>query len=134
MTTTFQKATTFEVVSCGECGVQFALSSAFIVSRKSDRKTFYCPNGHGRWFPGETAADKAQRLASELDIERTRLAQRNKQLDYARRAAKANGTRLRKVKQRVGHGVCPCCNRTFAQLAQHMATKHPSYAKDTDHD
>lgn len=35
----------------------------------------------------------------------------------------ANG-RLRK---RASAGVCPCCNRTFSQLARHMQTKHPTF-------
>ena len=30
--------------------------------------------------------------------------------------------------QRVEHGVCPCCKRSFSALARHMATKHPEYA------
>lgn len=28
---------------------------------------------------------------------------------------------------RVGAGVCPCCKRTFQQLARHMKCKHPKY-------
>jgi hypothetical protein len=27
----------------------------------------------------------------------------------------------------VANGVCPCCNRTFQNLARHMAGKHPDY-------
>lgn len=34
-----------------------------------------------------------------------------------------------KTKNRIGKGVCPCCNRTFVELARHIATKHPDYAK-----
>jgi hypothetical protein len=107
------------------------MTDAFIQNRKNDRKSWYCPNGHSQWFPGETAADKAQRLAGQLDMERTRRQQAETDADYARRARKAVSTRLRKVKQRVGHGVCPCCNRTFKALADHMATKHPGYAQAT---
>lgn len=52
--------------------------------------------------------------------------------DYAallreRESVKAQSTRLRKVKDRVKNGVCPCCNRTFVNLQRHMHTKHPSY-------
>lgn len=34
---------------------------------------------------------------------------------------------LTKTKKRVSNGVCPCCNRTFKQLARHMENKHPEY-------
>lgn len=125
-----QTFTVFHCCSAG-CGVAFALNDDFIHRRRNDRKTWFCPNGHEQWFPGETAADKAQRLAGQLDMERTRRQQAEKSADYATRARKAVSTRLRKVKQRVGHGVCPCCNRTFKALADHMATQHPGYTEAT---
>lgn len=122
---------TFTVFHCcrAGCGVAFALNDDFIRDRKRDRKSWFCPNGHSQWFPGETASDKAQRLAGQLDMERTRRQEAEKAADYALRARKAVSTRLRKVKQRVGHGVCPCCNRTFKQLAAHMDAKHPGYGE-----
>jgi hypothetical protein len=126
------KIETFTVCNCCNCGVDFAMTDAFIQNRKNDRKSWYCPNGHSQWFPGETASDKAQRLAGQLDMERTRRQQAEMDVDYARRARKAVSTRLRKVKVRVGHGVCPCCTRTFKQLAAHMAAKHPAYAASSD--
>lgn len=129
--TTIVHAQTFTVFHCcrAGCGVAFALNDEFVQRRRSDRKSWYCPNGHSQWFPGETDSDKAQRLAGQLDMERTRRLQAEKAADYATRSRKAVSTRLKKVKQRVGHGVCPCCNRTFSQLANHMASKHPGYAE-----
>lgn len=128
--TTFTFTETFTVFNCcrAGCGVAFALNDDFVRRRRSDRKSWYCPNGHSQWFPGETDHDKAQRLAGQLDMERTRRQQAEKTADYATRSRKAVSTRLRKVKQRVGHGVCPCCNRTFKQLAAHMESQHPGYA------
>ncbi|URL59586.1 hypothetical protein IM816_05680 [Luteibacter flocculans] len=133
---TIVKSETFEVIHCASCSVSFCMSAAYIAARRSDRKSFYCPNGHSQWFPGETDKDRAQKLAGQLDQERTRLQQERErseayanQLAISQRTRKAVSTRLRKVKARVGHGVCPCCNRTFEQLAKHMATKHPSFAK-----
>jgi uncharacterized protein (UPF0212 family) len=46
-----------------------------------------------------------------------------------RKATRTLKTQLKKVHVRVGHGVCPCCNRSFAQLRRHMAAKHPEYAE-----
>ena len=127
--TTFASTTTFTVLTCGECHVEFGMTNAMYKRRLEDKGAFYCPNGHRRCFIGESATDKAQRLAGQLDIERTRRQQAQTQLDYARRARKAVSTRLKKVKQRVSHGVCPFCNRTFKALADHMATQHPGYAQ-----
>ena len=45
-----------------------------------------------------------------------------------RRRAAAKG-QLTKVKKRVGNGVCPCCTRSFTDLARHMESKHPAYVE-----
>lgn len=130
--TTFERTVTFTVLTCGECHVQFGMTTDMYQRRVGDKKTFYCPNGHPQVFRGESDSDKAQRLAGQLDMERTRRQQAEKAADYATRSRKAVSTRLRKVKQRVGHGVCPCCKRTFKSLADHMTTKHPTYAAEKE--
>ncbi len=33
--------------------------------------------------------------------------------------------KLSRQLKRVNKGVCPCCNRTFVNLANHMKTTHP---------
>ena len=35
-----------------------------------------------------------------------------------------------RIKNRVGHGVCPCCNRSFGNVARHMADQHPNWAAE----
>lgn len=124
---TVQQTLSFRVITCGNCGVPFGLEKSMYERLVNEKTSFYCPNGHCRQFVVESDADKAQRLAGKLDMERTRRQQVEAKLDYAIRARKAVSTRLRKVKQRVGHGVCPCCNRTFKQLARHMEAKHPNH-------
>jgi hypothetical protein len=34
---------------------------------------------------------------------------------------------MTRIKKRVAAGVCPCCNRSFKDLARHMAGQHPDY-------
>lgn len=34
---------------------------------------------------------------------------------------------VEKKLNRVSAGTCPCCNRSFKQLAAHMKNKHPDY-------
>lgn len=130
MSTVFTNRTTFTVIACPQCSMEFAITAEFEQQRRSRRDSFYCPAGHPNYFPGLTDAQRVQKLNADLDIERTRLSHARKELDYAKRAVKAQSTRLRKVKDRVKNGVCPCCNRTFINLQRHMHTKHPSYGDD----
>lgn len=132
MNTTFDRVETYVVLICPECGTRFGMSQAFFDARKEDKKTWYCPNGHARVFVGESRDDKIQRLTGALDRERTKVEAYRKDLDYAKRATKAQGTRLRKLKERVKHGVCPCCQRTFQNLARHMNRQHPGFG-DGEH-
>jgi hypothetical protein len=130
--TTFTGTETFEIEHCCNCGMAFAMTADFMHRRRSEKDTFYCPAGHPQHYIGMSDKDRAQQLAGQLDMERTRRAAADRAADYATRARKAVSTRLRKVKQRVGHGVCPCCNRTFKALADHMATQHPGYTGSVD--
>lgn len=34
-----------------------------------------------------------------------------------------------RLRRRTAAGVCPCCNRSFVQLARHMKTKHPDHVE-----
>jgi hypothetical protein len=94
--------------------------------------SFYCAYGHGQMFAvGETEADKLRR---ERDRLQQRLAQKDDEIAFQRKnreeverrlsATKGVVTRLR---NRVGAGVCPCCTRTFGNLARHMQSEHPSF-------
>lgn len=137
--TTIERTQTLETETCCNCGVLFAMPKSWQRQFRQTHQLFYCPAGHPQHYTGESDADTVQRLSGQLDQLKTRNqalsdanAQTRSQLDYQRRATKANATRLRKVKHRVAHGVCPCCNRTFKQLAAHMAGQHPQYTHMLD--
>ena len=115
---------------CVSCGIAFGVPDEFDDRRRDDGKTFYCPNGHTLSY-GNTLAkqlkaerEKTARLTARIDQER---AERE---SAQRRAAAARG-QVTKIKRRVGRGVCPCCNRSFADLAAHMQTKHPGFVDST---
>lgn len=93
------------------------MDSEFYTYRLRDHQSFYCPNGHAQIFTAESDVDTANRLLVE---EKAR---------HARTLARENEERLCKEKaerklKRVQRGVCPECNRTFANLARHMDCKH----------
>ena len=127
MPSTITESITIEAVSCGECGIHFGMPEWYVKARKSDHRTWYCPNGHGRAYRGESDADKVQRLSGQLDQERTRRQQAEERELHERRLRRGTETKIRNLKARVKAGVCPCCNRTFKQLARHMTTKHPEF-------
>lgn len=102
---------------CCHCGVIFGLTTQLRDERIKDHRGFYCPNGHSQSFVGETEAEKNARLLRE------------EQARHARTIARLNEEQAAKTKaerklKRVGRGVCPECNRTFGNLARHMACKH----------
>lgn len=107
----------------------------YAAAKHSEKISFYCPFGHEQHFPqSETEETKLRR-------ERDRLTQRlaEKDDEIARQRGLREGTErqlfatrgvVTRIKNRVGHGVCPCCNRTFGDLSRHMETKHPAYAAE----
>lgn len=92
----------------------------------------YCPLGHQHVPSGDSRAKKLERELAAAKAMAAREQQRHDQTkaelretEARRRGEKAAKTR---IKNRVQHGVCPCCNRTFQDLARHMAGQHPDYA------
>lgn len=124
---------TLVVQSCCNCGLNFGVDAAYDLERRANRDTFYCPAGHALHYLGKTEAEKAREEAErqrQLKESYIRLANdRTEQRDYARRQAAAARGVVTRVKRRIGKGVCPCCNRTFQDLARHMTGQHPDWSK-----
>lgn len=106
----------FEEMNCGECGIVFWVPDAFYRERRGDGKGWSCPNGHSRVFRESDVARLERQLKEEKERHQRTLQRANE--------AEARETRL---KRRVKDGTCPCCKRTFRQLARHMETKHPEF-------
>lgn len=115
---------------CAECGIQFGMPEQLQTVRLVDGQSFYCPLGHSQFYvPGKTRLELATKRAQELE---RALANRDEDLRAERASHSATKGQLTKTTKRVAGGVCPCCNRSFVQLARHMAGQHPDYV-DTDH-
>lgn len=108
---------------CSQCGVPIYGPEQKQIGALAHKgkNNFHCINGHSQIYIGETDAEKLAAVRVELNaaLERESRANRLKE------AARAD---LRRTKNRVANGVCPCCNRTFQNLAAHMKTKHTDYA------
>jgi len=121
--------TTYTVIDCYKCGAQFAVPTEVDDALRQSGRIFYCPNGHDQHYTDSLQA----RLKKERDAHaRTiaRLDQTRADRDAIERSRRATKGQLTRVKKRVAHGVCPCCNRTFPNLAAHMQEKHPGYAPE----
>lgn len=122
-------------LNCWKCKTEYLLPSAlYKAARASAGISFFCPYGHSAHFPeGPTEEEK---LRQERDRLRQRVAQRDDEIRLERELREGTERRLSaqrgvvtRIKNRVGHGVCPCCSRTFGNLSRHMKSKHPEYAK-----
>lgn len=123
MPDTIKYSGTLTVIGCGHCHLQHAVPDDFLKARKRDGADFYCPAGHRMSYgEGETA-----RLRRQLDSARARETHARDQAEAAQRSARGYKGAATRIRNRIANGVCPCCNRTFADLARHMAGQHPDF-------
>lgn len=125
-----QHTTTLKTLECGSCGVVHAIPESLYDAYYEEGGYWHCPMGHRRGWPeGESQREKKS-LKKKLE-------NANKLLEWAkfdatqeRKKAINYKGQITKLKNRAKFGVCPCCNRTFKQLAAHMKNKHPKYNTD----
>lgn len=122
------------VEECCACGMKFAMPSDFQARKMREAgTTFYCPAGHAQHYMGKTFDAQLREAKERADIERANAQfwrrQRDKaERDGVRRTAAAKGVTT-KLRKRIANGVCPCCKRSFANVAKHMAGQHPDYVE-----
>lgn len=121
----FSRHISFEEITCGGCGVLWAMTTDFYNKKRSDHTGFSCPNGCNRVFSGETRESKLERQLARKQRQLEAEAGRALILEQQNKEVKGNYKRLR---VRIQNGVCPCCSRTFENLASHIKTKHPDFA------
>ena len=118
---------------CCACNMVFAIPELVEKSLRNTGRQFYCPLGHSLTY-GKTRINELeqqiQRERARADQAEAKASRQQEVTEYERRRAAAARGQLTKVKNRVGHGVCPCCNRTFGNLQRHMISKHPDYLNE----
>jgi predicted nucleotidyltransferase len=94
--------------------------------RKKDHASFYCVAcGKPMIYSGESEEEKLRRLFHQEQQAHDQAKARAR--DAEARAVNLARTAMR-LRRRAANGVCPCCKRSFKELAAHMKTKHPDYA------
>jgi hypothetical protein len=126
MATVYQESITLELLECCNCGVAMGIPESFVKRRREDGNDFWCPNGHAQGWHGAKSGMGKLKAEAQQERERREAAERQA-LALQDQLAAAERERKRHAK-RAKNGVCPCCNRSFAQLARHMKNQHPEYA------
>lgn len=117
----------FHVVSCYTCGVRFGIGSKLYRRTVTDAKgSIYCPacGSCTCWKESEDAL-RIKQLEQKLQWEMENSQRLRQERESVEKSLIANKAVVTRLQRRIGSGVCPCCHRTFKQLAAHMANKHP---------
>lgn len=114
---------TFTCCKAG-CGIVFAVPAWFESSRREDHQLWYCPNGHGQQFTSESDAEKFRR---ERDIAKQQNARLEEEARQERARAEKAEQAVRNLKKRTSAGTCPCCQRSFSNMAVHIRKQHPQF-------
>ncbi len=113
----------FEQIFVPCCDAYFAVPEQVVREWKRTQRKWACPYcGMTRWFVGKT--DEQKRIEA-LQRRNERMQQ---EVIHERERAQRVSNQYSRMRKRIQNGVCPCCNRTFQNLARHMASEHP----DTD--
>ena len=124
------KQITLESITCCTCDVMFAMPDTMMRRLKENGGYFYCPAGHCQVFSKSEIARLKEKLAEQTRIATQQAERAKQQYDRAVEAeslTKVSTDELKRIKLRLQAGVCPCCQRTFKQLARHMKAKHPQH-------
>lgn len=113
-------------MACGECGTEFAVPDHFYKERRETGKGWHCPNGHSRVF----RESDAEKLRRERDLLKQQHARLEQELAEARAETERKEKAVKRLKKRASAGTCPCCKRTFANMAEHMKHRHPEFVAE----
>lgn len=131
--------TILKTMECGTCGVVHAIPETLYDSCYEYGGFWHCPIGHRRgWNEGEQERERKslQRKLEKSEQEKQRAIKQKEwaeqETENQRRSASAYKGQVTKLKNRAKAGVCPCCQRTFKQLAAHMKNMHPDFSVEPD--
>ena len=105
-------------------------------ARRSSKIEFFCAYGHGQIFAeGESEETKLRRERDRLVQQAARLEDEKRRAEEEASLARVRAEKAEKatksLKKRTSAGTCPCCNRTFGNMAEHMKHQHPEFVADS---
>ena len=130
-------ATVLHAVDCCKCGIRFGINETLNrLARIEKQKSIYCPScGERQGWSGERPEEKVRRemmaelhrVKREKEYMEARERDQRARAEMAELSLRATKGIVTRIKNRVAKGVCPCCNRSFANLHNHMKTQHPDF-------
>lgn len=122
----------FVFSNCITCGVSYSVPEPMWNKQQEKGGFHHCCNGHSQgWDKEDSGIEILRRERNRLKQQAARLKDESRtNLELARsneRTAAAYKGQVTKLKKRAKHGVCPCCNRSFQNLARHMESRHPNF-------
>jgi hypothetical protein len=118
----YEKTITMVTIECCNCGVVFGMPSDLNeVFRNDPSKYFYCPSGH----PQHYSQSKEERLRKEAEALLRKQVERADSLYMNLVQVEGQLKKEQRKTKRLTNGLCPCCNRLFHNLQQHMKKQHP---------
>lgn len=127
---TLTYAGTLHILTCGECSIPHAIPVEMYRDRLDNGGDWWCPNGHKLHF----LTTEKHRLEAELAREKklrgwseSRETSLRDQLGATERSLRGHKAAKTRIKNRIAAGVCPCCKRSFQNVARHMAGQHPNF-------
>jgi len=132
-----QETVTLTQINCGECGGTYALNERYRAQQYEKGGSWHCPYCQVAW--GYANNNENSKLKKELEIakrnqqfyQNNAAAEREARERTERRLAATKGAKT-KLRNRIKHGVCPCCTRTFLNLQRHIAHQHPDFQADDE--
>ncbi len=119
--------TVLKVMQCGTCGVWHAIPEIMFNNCYEQGGFWTCPNGHGRGYVEGSVRKQLEQEKKRREWAESNAKRLQKEADESERRRIAQKAATTRLKNRAKAGVCPCCNRTFKQLAAHMKNKHPGF-------
>lgn len=100
--------------------------------KRSSKHSFFCPYGHEAVF--SESESEATLLRRERDRLQQQLAEKDDTINWQAKQVLEKTKEIgalkgivTKARKRSAAGICPCCHRTFRQMALHMKSKHPAF-------
>lgn len=110
---------------CITCGVRYVLPRARWDSQIAQGGYHFCPNGHCQGWSKDGCEN------AKLRRERDNLKQQMARIEQEAGEQRAEAAReIKRLKKRASAGTCPCCQRTFGNLATHMKHQHPAFVAE----
>jgi DNA-binding transcriptional regulator YiaG len=124
MTSSFTKIQQYAIVTCYKCSVPFGMTQELQEKRRSDGKSFWCPNGHEQHYTGGKTAKQLREELEKKNEEIQRGLNRQHELE---REVQDSQRKHRALRTKIFNGKCPCCDQVFDNVLQHMHAQHADY-------